>query len=30
VILGRLDGDAASRIADMEGAITATVDVHAG
>jgi hypothetical protein len=30
VIIGRLDGDAASRIAGMEGAITATVDVHAG
>ncbi|WP_229068610.1 cyclophilin-like fold protein [Actinoplanes sp. DH11] len=30
VIIGRLDGDAAGRIADMEGAITATVDVHAG
>jgi hypothetical protein len=30
VIIGRLDGDAASRIADMAGAITATVEVHAG
>ena len=30
VIIGRLDGDAASRIADMNGAITATVDAHAG
>ena len=30
VIIGRLDGDAASRIADMDGAITATVEVHAG
>ncbi len=30
VILGHLDGDAAGRIADMEGAVTATVDVHAG
>ncbi|MEJ3742677.1 cyclophilin-like fold protein [Actinomycetes bacterium KLBMP 9797] len=29
VILGRLDGDAASRIADMEGAITATVEARA-
>ncbi|MFG1837368.1 cyclophilin-like fold protein [Micromonospora sp. NPDC049175] len=29
VIIGRLDGDAASRIADMDGAITATVEVHA-
>jgi hypothetical protein len=27
VIIGRLDGDAAGRIAGMEGAITATVDV---
>jgi len=26
VIIGRLDGDAASRIADMDGAITATVE----
>jgi hypothetical protein len=26
----RLDGDAARRIADMAGAITATVDVQAG
>ncbi|GIE36097.1 hypothetical protein Ait01nite_091420 [Actinoplanes italicus] len=26
VILGRLDGDAASRIADMDGAVTATVE----
>jgi hypothetical protein len=30
VILGHLDGDAAGRIADLEGAITATVDVRAG
>jgi hypothetical protein len=30
VIIGRLDGDAASRIADMAGAITATVEAHAG
>ena len=30
VILGRLDGDAASRIADIDGAITATVEAHAG
>jgi hypothetical protein len=30
VIIGRLDGDAARRIADMEGALTATVDVQAG
>jgi hypothetical protein len=30
VIIGRLDGDAASRIADMHGAITATVEAHAG
>ena len=30
VIIGRLDGEAASRIADMDGAITATVEVHAG
>jgi hypothetical protein len=30
VIIGRLDGDAASRIADMQGAITATVEVRAG
>jgi hypothetical protein len=29
VIIGRLDGDAASRIADMNGAITATVEAHA-
>jgi hypothetical protein len=28
VIIGRLDGDAASRIADMNGAITATVEAH--
>lgn len=28
VIIGRLDGDAAGRIAGMEGAVTATVDVH--
>ena len=30
VILGRLDGDAASRIAGMDGAITATVEARAG
>jgi hypothetical protein len=30
VVIGRLDGDAARRIADMEGAITATVEVQAG
>jgi hypothetical protein len=30
VIIGRLDGDAADRIADMNGAITATVEVSAG
>src|SRR6185295_6958280 len=30
VILGRLDGDAASRIADIDGAVTATVEVRAG
>ena len=30
VILGRLDGDAAERIAEMTGSITATVDVHTG
>jgi hypothetical protein len=30
VIIGRLDGDAASRIADMDGDITATVEVHTG
>jgi hypothetical protein len=30
VIIGRLDGDAASRIADMAGAITATVEAHGG
>ncbi|WP_250032472.1 cyclophilin-like fold protein [Paractinoplanes maris] len=30
VIIGRLDGDAARRIADRPGAITATVDVQAG
>src|SRR5687768_2532005 len=29
VIIGRLDGDAASRIADMDGAITATVEARA-
>jgi hypothetical protein len=29
VIIGRLDGDAASRIADINGAITATVEAHA-
>jgi hypothetical protein len=30
VIVGRLDGDAAGRIADMDGAITATVEASAG
>jgi hypothetical protein len=30
VIIGRLDGDAASRIADMAGAVTATVEPRAG
>lgn len=30
VIIGRLDGDASSRIADMDGAITATVEARAG
>ena len=30
VIIGRLDGEAASRIADMDGTITATVEVRAG
>src|SRR5690349_12947966 len=30
VIIGRLDGDAASRIADIDGAVTATVEVRAG
>jgi hypothetical protein len=30
VIIGRLDGDAATRIAEMQGAITATVEVRAG
>lgn len=30
VIIGRLDGDAPSRIADMDGAITATVAARAG
>ncbi len=30
VIIGRLDGEAASRIADMDGTITATVEAHAG
>jgi hypothetical protein len=29
VIIGRLDGDAASRIADMDGAVTATVEPRA-
>ena len=29
VIIGRLDGDAVSRIADMDGAITATVEPRA-
>lgn len=28
VIIGRLDGDAAGRIADMRGAITATIEAH--
>ncbi|WP_329790165.1 cyclophilin-like fold protein [Lentzea sp. DG1S-22] len=28
VIIGRLDGDASSRIADLDGAITATVEIH--
>ncbi|WP_250007522.1 cyclophilin-like fold protein [Actinoplanes sp. M2I2] len=30
VIIGRLDGDAAGRIAGLDGAVTATVDVPAG
>jgi hypothetical protein len=30
MIIGRLDGEAASRIADMKGAITATVETRAG
>jgi hypothetical protein len=30
VVIGRLDGDAAARIAGMDGAVTATVDVHTG
>ncbi len=30
VVIGRLDGDATGRIADMRGAITATVEAHAG
>jgi hypothetical protein len=30
VIIGGLDGDAADRLAGMDGAVTATVDVHAG
>lgn len=30
VIIGRMDGAAAGRIADMQGAVTAIVDVHAG
>jgi hypothetical protein len=30
VVIGRLDGDAAGRIADLEGAVTATVDVLPG
>jgi hypothetical protein len=29
VILGRLDGDAARRIADLDGAVTATVEPRA-
>ncbi|WP_218130511.1 cyclophilin-like fold protein [Lentzea jiangxiensis] len=30
VIIGRLDGDAANLIADLDGAITATAEVHTG
>jgi hypothetical protein len=30
VVLGRLDGEAAGRIADMDGAVTATIEVSAG
>jgi hypothetical protein len=30
VIIGRLDGDASSRIAELDGAITATVEARAG
>ncbi|TDB78291.1 cyclophilin-like fold protein [Micromonospora sp. KC723] len=30
VIIGRLDGDAAARIADLDGAVTATVEFRAG
>ncbi|MEV4283227.1 cyclophilin-like fold protein [Actinoplanes xinjiangensis] len=30
VIIGRLDGDAADRIADLQGTITATVEAEAG
>jgi hypothetical protein len=30
VIIGRLDGDAADRLAGMDGAVTATVDVRGG
>ena len=30
VVLGHLDGDAAGRIAGMDGSVTATVDVSAG
>ncbi|MEV6493342.1 cyclophilin-like fold protein [Actinoplanes sp. NPDC051633] len=30
VIIGRLDGDAAGRIADLKGAVTATVETRAG
>jgi hypothetical protein len=30
VILGRLDGDAANRLADIAGTVTATVEAHAG
>ena len=30
VIIGRLDGDAAGRIADLAGAVTATIEVHNG
>ena len=30
VILGRLEGDAAQRIAERDGSITATIEVHGG
>jgi hypothetical protein len=30
VIIGRLDGDTAARIAGMDGAVTAILEVHAG